>query len=70
MRRNVGTSDRISRALVAFAMLACAVFAPLPLAVRVPVFGALAGYLVFSALAGTCLGYRLMGRSTCPIGPA
>jgi hypothetical protein len=65
---NVAGWDRVLRALGALAMVGGAVFAPLPLEVRVPAFGALAGYLVFSALAGTCFGYRLMGRSTCPLG--
>jgi len=27
----------------------------------------MAAYLLFSALAGTCLGYKLMGRSTCKL---
>jgi len=40
--------------------------APLPLVVRVPAFGVLGAYMLVTALAGTCLGYKLMGRSTCP----
>ena len=49
------------------AMLSCSVMAPLPYAVRVPAFGLMGVYMLFTALAGTCLGYRLMGRSTCPL---
>jgi hypothetical protein len=66
MKRNVGNWDRIFRGLGALGMLTCSVMAPLPLAVRVGAFGASGVYLLFTALAGTCLGYRLMGRSTCP----
>lgn len=68
MKRNVGTSDRILRAFGALALFTCAVLAPLPLALRVPLFGVLGSYMLFTSLAGTCFGYRLMGRSTCPIG--
>ena len=66
MKRNVGNWDRIFRGLGALGLLTCSVVAPLPLAVRVAAFGASGVYLLFTALAGTCVGYRLMGRSTCP----
>jgi hypothetical protein len=67
VNRNVGIKDRVARALGALALGVCAFLAPLPLELRVPAFGLLAVYLLFTALAGTCLGYRLMGRSTCPV---
>jgi hypothetical protein len=67
MKHNVGTSDRIARVLVGLAMLACSVLLPLPLVVRVAVLGATGGYLVVSALVGSCFGYALIGRSTCPL---
>lgn len=66
MKKNVGGSDRALRVLGAAAMLMVAVMSPWPLAVRVAGFGAMGMYLLFTAVAGTCLGYRLMGRSTCP----
>ncbi len=66
MKTNVGRNDRILRALAAAGLLTCSVMAPLPLALRLGTFGAMGGYLLFTALAGSCLGYRLMGRSTCP----
>lgn len=66
MQKNVGTVDRVLRGLGAIAMGVAAALVPLPLWARVPVFGLLAVYLAFSTLSGTCLGYRLMGRSTCP----
>ncbi|MBS2029137.1 MAG: DUF2892 domain-containing protein [Deltaproteobacteria bacterium] len=66
MKRNVGNVDRIFRVVGALALSTCAVLAPMPLAVA-GIFGALGCYLFLSALAGSCLGYRLMGRSTCPV---
>lgn len=65
MRRNIGNSERVVRAVIAMAMIGCAFLAPLPLLVRAPVFGGLGTYLLVTALAGTCLGYKLMGKSTC-----
>lgn len=66
MKRNVGTSDRVLRALGAAAMLTCSVMAPLPLVVRLLAFGLPGGYLLLTAVMSTCLGYKLMGKSTCP----
>ncbi len=67
MKKNVGHRDRLFRALGGAAMLSCSVMAPLPLALRVGVFGSLGAYLLLTALLGSCLGYALMGRSTCPL---
>jgi hypothetical protein len=50
-------------------MVSCSVMAPLPLAARMATFGAMGAYLLFTALAGICFGYRLMGRSTCHAEP-
>ena len=61
MKHNVGTADRIARAVLGIGVLASSIVGPVPLVV-----GAMGGYLVLSALAGSCVGYRLMGRSTCP----
>ena len=66
LRRNVGVLDRSLRAMGAAASLACAVWAPLSLTVRLVVFGATGIYLLLSALAGSCVGYTLLWRSTCP----
>jgi hypothetical protein len=65
MKHNLGTPDRILRVLVGLAMLASSVLLPLPLVVRVAVLGGTGGYLLLSSLAGSCLGYALIGRSTC-----
>ncbi|WP_437933803.1 YgaP family membrane protein [Sorangium sp. So ce341] len=67
MRRNVGKMDRLFRGLSALALLACAWAAPLPLAARLGALGLTGLYLLFTALSGTCLGYALIGRSTCPL---
>jgi hypothetical protein len=67
MKKNLGGRDRAFRALAAAAMLVCSVMSPLPLVVRVAGFGAMGAYLLFTAVAGTCLGYRVLGKSTCPM---
>lgn len=69
MKRNLGNGERLLRGVGGLAMGTCAVMAPLPLAARLALFGVTEGYLLLSALAGTCLGYTLMGKSTCSIEP-
>ena len=66
MKQNLSTMDRVIRAIVAVGLAGGAVAAPLPWAVRVAGLGLSATYLLFTAFAGTCLGYRLIGVSTCP----
>lgn len=66
MSTNVGNLDRLLRILATLPLLTCAALAPLPLAVRLAAFAAPALYLLFTAASGTCLGYLLMGKSTCP----
>ncbi|NUP07185.1 MAG: DUF2892 domain-containing protein [Polyangiaceae bacterium] len=66
MLKNVGSMDRALRGFGAAAMVACSLLLPLHLGLRVAL-GLTGIYLVFTALAGTCVGYRLMGRSTCPV---
>jgi DUF2892 family protein len=66
MTKNLGNADRVLRIVGATAATCCAVLSPFPLGVRLGVFGGTALYLVLTALAGTCLGYRLIGKSTCP----
>lgn len=67
MKQNAASWDRGLRAIFGLAMLAGAVLSPLPLIARVLGLGGLGAYLLGSALVGTCLGYRLMGISTCPV---
>lgn len=66
MQKNLGTADRTLRALGVVALVTCAAVSPLPALVRVPAFGVMAAYLLFTVLAGTCLGYKLIDKSTCP----
>jgi hypothetical protein len=65
MTRNLGNRARLARILAALPLLACGVMAPLALPIRLLAFGLPALYLVLTALAGSCLGYSLMGRSSC-----
>lgn len=65
MKRNVGTMDRMARTVGGGAMIAAVALAPVSPALLVGGL-AMGGYLLATALAGTCVGYRLMGRSTCP----
>lgn len=67
MHKNVGTVDRVARGVMAMGMAVGVWVAPLELAPRVLIFGLGAAYVAFTALSGTCLGYRLMGKSTCGV---
>ncbi len=67
MKKNIASWDRIFRAIAGLSMLACSFLAPLPLLVRLVAFGVGGAYMIGTALVGTCLGYKLMGFSTCPI---
>lgn len=67
MKRNVGNWDRIFRAAAGAGMILAAFLVPLPLVARVLAFGMMGAYLLMTAVAGTCLGYRMMGKSTCPL---
>jgi len=66
MIKNLGSVDRALRLLAAAGLAACAAAGPFSWGVRLGVFGLNALYLLWSALAGSCFGYRLMGKSTCP----
>ena len=65
MEKNLGRSDRFVRALAIVGLSVCSIVSPLPLQLRVPAFGVLAVYLLYTVLSGTCLGYALLGKSTC-----
>ncbi len=66
MKKNVGSMERAARGLAAIAMIGGAFLAPVPMAVRVGM-GMIGVYVLFTALAGTCLGYVLWGLSTCRV---
>ena len=67
MKQNAATWDRVARALFGVSMMVGAVLAPLPLLARILALGGGGAYLLWTALVGTCLGYKLMGISTCPV---
>ena len=67
MKQNAAHWDRILRAIAGLAMLVASFVAPVPMLVRVLAFGMMGVYMLATALIGTCLGYKLMGVSTCPI---
>lgn len=67
MTKNVGNRDRLLRFLPALLLFSCSVAAPLPSELRLLAFALPAVYLLFTALSGWCLGYAVMGRTTCQI---
>jgi hypothetical protein len=68
MVQNLGKADRFARVASAIALFVASVVAPVPFAAQLG-FALTGAYLLGSSLKGTCLGYRLMGVSTCPIQP-
>lgn len=68
MLKNLGTVDRAVRLVGASVAGLLAAVGPLSGGVRLGLFAVLGAYLLFTALSGTCLGYRLMGMSTCSSG--
>ena len=68
MEKNIGHFDRIIR----FALGICAIIAGLYIAYS---FGRVTGavvvivgaFIVYEALAGWCIFYKILGKNTCPI---
>lgn len=69
MKHNVGRYDRLARAVMGLGLVTTGAIAPLPFAAQVGL-GAMGTYLVLAALAGRCVGYSLLGLSTCPLTPS
>ena len=67
MKQNAATWDRAARLVLGVSMLVGAVFAPLPLLARILALAAGGVYMLGTALVGTCLGYKMIGISTCPV---
>ena len=63
---NLGNADRLARVAGSLALFAAAVLAPVPLIAQVAM-GASGLYMLGTSLVGTCLGYKLVGASTCPV---
>ena len=68
MNHNVGSLDRIMRVILGIAMASSAAVLQLPSPASAIGLGMMGGYLVLTAMFGRCVGYRLMGRSTCALG--
>ena len=66
MAKNLGSADRILRSLAAAMMVAGFFLAPLGLGPRLGML-MMGLYLAFTAFSSTCLCYRMMGMSTCPL---
>ena len=65
MKKNVARRDRAIRTVAGCGMLVGSVFAPLPPLVRLIALGGTGVYLLATAVFGACLGYRMLGISTC-----
>lgn len=66
LNQNLGNADRAIRAIAGSAMLIASFVSPVPLMAAAGL--ALTGvYMIGTSLVGTCLGYKLIGVSTCPI---
>ena len=66
LKQNLGNADRTIRAIAAVVMLIASFTTPMPLTAAVG-FALTGVYLIGTSLVGTCLGYKLIGVSTCPI---
>lgn len=66
MSQNLGNLDRAVRVIAAIALFVLAFTLQLPVLAQVAM-GLNGVYLLGSSLVGTCLGYKLIGVSTCPI---
>ena len=69
MTKNLGILDRFLRLLGTAGLALGAGAAPLPLVARVAL-GASGLYLLGTVFFGACLGYRVLGLSTCALAPA
>lgn len=66
MARNLGKFDRVARGVAGAGMTVCGFMAPLPEGLRVFALLIPGVYVLGTAIVGTCIGYRLIGLSTCP----
>ncbi len=63
---NLSKADRIVRVVGAIGFFVAAALAPVPFAAQLAL-GATGLYVLGTSLVGTCLGYKLIGASTCPV---
>ena len=67
--KNVGSSERIARAIAIVPLALCAVLAPFPLAARLAMFAMPALVLLWTVATCSCSINRLLGRSSCAVNP-
>jgi len=67
VKQNVGRLDRVARAVIGLGLVIAGVLVPMPLVVRVVAFGAMGTYLLLASVFGRCVGYHLLGKSTCSL---
>lgn len=67
MAKNLGKFDRVARLIGGAGMTVCGFMAPLPDGLRIGALLIPGLYVLATAIVGTCLGYKMMGLSTCPI---
>ena len=66
MKKNIGTADRIMRAIFGVILLALALFVATTTWLKIVlVIGAL--FCFFQAVMSWCLWYQIIGKNTCPI---
>jgi hypothetical protein len=66
MKKNIGTFDRVMRALTGIVLVALIVFVVMPLWTKI-ILGIVALFCFFQALMSWCLFYQLIGKNTCPV---
>ena len=66
MKKNIGTADRIVRAVMGIILLAIALFVATGAWLKIVlIIGA--GFCFFQAIMSWCLWYKIIGKNTCPI---
>lgn len=66
MKKNIGTFDRVVRALAGIVCAALALFVVSSLPAKI-ILGFVALFCFYQALTSWCLLYQILGKNTCPI---
>jgi ABC-type protease/lipase transport system fused ATPase/permease subunit len=68
MEKNIGTYDRLARLILGLGALAVGAFIILNVNAWAGIIVAAAGlFLIYEAIAGWCILYRILGINTCPV---
>jgi hypothetical protein len=65
MKKNIGTFDRVMRAIAGIVCVLLAVFVVTSLPAKI-ILGIVALFCFYQALMSWCLLYQIMGKNTCP----